>query len=396
MQITDRQQGLTITPIWRLAFRPFFLFGMGFAALAVPLWVLALNGYLADFTPASGWLNWHQHELIFGFALAIISGFLLTAVQAWTGQPSLSGQPLLSLFAIWLVARGAWLLNAPLVWLVALDSLFMLALLLQMSLLLISAKQRRNYPVLLILLLLLAANSSFMWGISHDQPALVQQSSYAGLWLIAAMITLIGGRVIPFFTQRGLALTQALPRSAGLDNALLILTLGLGLLYLSGIAAVLGRYLALIWLLLAVGHGYRLARWYRSAIWRVPLLWSLQLAYGWLVIACGLFALWQVGWMASPSSAVHAFTVGAMSNMILAMVARVSLGHTGRPLQLGRLTLVSLVLFNLAVIARVLVIHWDYAIGLWLASALWLLALGLWFIQYLPILTRARVDGHPG
>ena len=145
MQITDPKPALAIAPLWRLAFRPFFLVGMGFAALAVPLWILALQGYLSDYAPAGGWLYWHQHELVFGFGLAIISGFLLTAVQAWTGQASLSGQPLLSLFMLWLVARGAWLWGAPLGWLLALDSLFMLALLLQMGTLLLRAKTIQSY-----------------------------------------------------------------------------------------------------------------------------------------------------------------------------------------------------------------------------------------------------------
>ena len=235
-----------------------------------------------------------------------------------------------------------------------------------------------------------------MAGLWTADGQLAQQAIFASLWLVGAMMTLIGGRVIPFFTQRGLGLSQALPSTPKTDQALLVLTISLGVLYLSGLAAVLPVALTLAWLLLGIGHGYRLYNWYQAGIWRVPLLWSLHLSYAWLALACLLLAGWYLGWVSSSSIGVHAFTVGAMSNMILAMVSRVSLGHTGRPLQITKLTVASLVLFNLAVVARVLVIHWDYQLGLWLASGLWLAALLIWLIQYLPILLSARVDGQPG
>ena len=114
MNVIDRRQALAIVPLFRLGFRPFFLLGSVLAMLAIPLWIMALNGWFAQWQPTGGWLAWHRHELLFGFAGAIIAGFLLTAVQAWTGVPGLSGKPLMALAVLWLAARVAWLVGAPL------------------------------------------------------------------------------------------------------------------------------------------------------------------------------------------------------------------------------------------------------------------------------------------
>jgi uncharacterized protein involved in response to NO len=207
---------------------------------------------------------------------------------------------------------------------------------------------------------------------------------------------LIGGRVIPFFTQRGLGRLDAVKPWVWLEIALLLGTGLIAALYASGLALQAQPLLAGLFLAVAAGHLLRLARWYDKGIWAVPLLWSLHLAMLWLIVACVGLALWHAGLLATPSAALHGLTMGAMSGLILAMIARVTLGHTGRPLQLPAGMAWALVLFNLACVARVFIYpQWPLA-GLWLSAGGWSLALAIYAWRYGPMLVRPRVDGHPG
>ncbi|MGZ0714232.1 NnrS family protein [Pseudomonas palleroniana] len=391
MQVLDRRKAMSITPLFRLAFRPFFLGACLLAALAVPLWLLALSGVVDGWQPAGGWLAWHRHELLFGFGVAIIAGFLLTAVQTWTGRPGLNGMPLAGLAALWVAARLGWLLNAPWPLLAVLELSVPLAVAGVMGWTLWKARQQRNYPVVLVLVLLAVAD-----GLSLYDPGLQRQSVLTGLWLVAAMMGLIGGRVIPFFTQRGLGRVEATQPWPWLDHGLLGGSILVALLYASGLALVPRLWLGALFAALGLGHLLRLARWQDRGLWRVPLLWSLHLAYAWLAVACLGMALWHLGVPLNPSLAVHALTIGAMGGLILAMIARVSLGHTGRPLQLPGGMPLAFALLNLACVCRVLlVLVWPVA-ALWLAGLCWCLGLGLYLWRYGPMLWQARVDGHPG
>ncbi|MDD1133263.1 NnrS protein [Pseudomonas sp. DD1] len=395
MQVLDRRKAMSITPLFRLAFRPFFLGGCLLALLAIPLWLLALAGD-AGWQPAGGWLAWHRHELLFGFALAIIGGFLLTAVQTWTGRPGISGMPLAVLAGVWLAARLAWLFNLPWPLLAVLELSFPLAVAGLMGWTLWKVRQQRNYPIVLVLLLLALADGLSLYGLLRADEGWQRQAVLTGLWLVAAMMGLIGGRVIPFFTQRGLGRTEAVKPWPWLDYLLLAGSALVALLYASGVALIPSLWVGLLFALLGLGHLLRLVRWHDPGLWRVPLLWSLHLAYAWLAVACLGMALWHVGVPLSPSLAVHALTVGAMGGLILAMIARVSLGHTGRPLTPPKGMTLAFALLNLACLSRVLlVLIWPYA-ALWLAGLCWTLGLGLYLWRYAPMLWRARVDGHPG
>ncbi len=396
MHVLDRRKALAIAPLWRLGFRPFFLGGCLFALLAVPLWLLALTGSPLGWQPAGGWLAWHRHELLFGFALAIIAGFLLSAVQTWTGQPGLQGRPLALLAGLWLVARLAWLADLPLPLLAVLELAFPLAVAAVMGRSLWRARQQRNYPIVAVLLLLTAADVLVIAGLADASDGLQRQGVLAGVWLVAAMMGLIGGRVIPFFTQRGLGRVEGVQPWAWLDWLLLLISALVAVLHATGTALVANAAVGLLFAALGAGHLLRLLRWYDAGIWRVPLLWSLHLAYAWLALACLGMALWHAGLLDNPSPALHALTVGAMGGLILAMVARVSLGHTGRPLTPPRGMGLAFVLIQLAGFARVLLIEvWPLA-GLWLAAVCWVTAFALFAWGYGPMLCRARVDGHPG
>jgi uncharacterized protein involved in response to NO len=395
MQVLDRRKAMSITPLFRLAFRPFFLGGCLLALLAIPLWLLALAGD-AGWQPAGGWLAWHRHELLFGFALAIIGGFLLTAVQTWTGRPGISGMPLAVLAGVWLAARLAWLFNLPWPLLAVLELSFPLAVAGLMGWTLWKVRQQRNYPIVLVLLLLALADGLSLYGLLRADEGWQRQAVLTGLWLVAAMMGLIGGRVIPFFTQRGLGRTEAVKPWPWLDYLLLAGSALVALLYASGVALIPSLWVGLLFALLGLGHLLRLVRWHNPGLWRVPLLWSLHLAYAWLAVACLGMALWHVGVQPNPNLAVHALTVGAMGGLILAMIARVSLGHTGRPLTPPKGMTLAFALLNLACLSRVLlVLIWPYA-ALWLAGLCWTLGLGLYLWRYAPMLWRARVDGHPG
>jgi uncharacterized protein involved in response to NO len=381
--------------LFRLGFRPFFVGGAALAAIAILLWITALTGHL-DWQPAGGWLAWHRHEMLFGFAGAIIAGFLLTAVQNWTGVPGLRGNALMALAALWLAARLAWLSDAPLWLLLPLELAFFPALALAIGYSLIKVRQRRNYPVLAIIMLLAVANLLVMLGLAQGSHSLSRQGDQGALWLIAALIGIVGGRVIPFFTRNGLGLSAAVEPLPWLDNLLLAGSVLIALLMFAGPALYQTPWLALLFLVLGLGHLFRLIRWYNHGIWRAPLLWSLHLGYAWLALACLAMASWHAGWLMTFSQATHLLAVGGMSAIILAMIARVSLGHTGRPLVAPPAMSVAFVLINLAVPLRVWLPEYDVMAGLWLAAAAWTLAFGLFVWHYTPMLCRPRPDGGPG
>lgn len=396
MQVLDRRKAMAIAPLLRLAFRPFFLAGGLLAVLAIPLWLAAFSGSIADWQPAGGWLGWHRHELLFGFGLAIIAGFLLTAVQTWTGRPGISGAPLAALALLWLSGRVAWLVNAPWPLLALLELTFPLAVAALMGFTLWKVRQKRNYPIAVVLLLLAAADGLSLYGLLEGHEGWQRQGVLTGLWLVAAMMGLIGGRVIPFFIQRGLGKVEGVTPWPWLDWLLLIVSPLVALSYAAGSALEPNLWVGLLFTALAAGHLVRLVRWHDRALWRVPLLWSLYLAYGWLAVACLGMALWHVGVPVNASLAVHSLTIGAMGGLVLAMIARVSLGHTGRPLEPPSGMTLAFILLNLACLSRVVLVLFLPLPALWLAGLCWALAFGLYAWRYGPMLLRGRVDGHPG
>ncbi len=396
MQIIDKRAALLIPPVLRLGFRPFFLLGSLLALMAVPLWLLALQGDVSGWQPVGGWLAWHRHELLFGFVGAIIAGFLLTAVQTWTGRPSISGKPLALLALIWLAARMSWLLAAPMWLLVLLNLAFPLLVFAQMARLIWAVRQRNNYPIVVVLLLLALADAQVLVSMALGEEGWQRQGVLAALWLVAGLMGVIGGRVIPFFTQRGLGRATAVQPWVKLDWAILLGSLLVAVLHALGLALLPSGWLGLLFVLLSIGHGIRLYRWFDKGYVQVPLLWSLHLAYGWLLLACVGMALWHLGLIANYSQPLHALTVGSMAGLILAMLARVSLGHTGRPLELPVGMAAGFLALNFAALARVFLVGVWPQQALWLAVLGWVLAFGLYLWRYGPMLCQTRADGHPG
>lgn len=366
-------------------FRPFFLAGSGAAVVLMLLWLfmLAGRGPLAQPDP----IQWHAHEMLFGFGGAVVAGFLLTAVPNWTGLPTPRQGGLGFLLVLWLLGRaGSWW-GGPGAWI---DLLFLPALGISLAGPLGRSGQLRNLVFLPVLGMLWSANLLF-W-MQPQQRGLALSLTVYGLLLL---IALIGGRVIPFFTERALAGHQPL-RAGWLEGFCLV---GLGLSAVvenwSGVSP-LTKLLVLG--ATALFHCLRMFGWGSVRMARVPLLWVLYLGYGFLPLGLLLRGLAWSGW-GSLSAGTHALTAGCIGLMCLGMMSRVALGHTGRELRPARLTVASFILLGAAGITRSLVpFCWPqlYGHALWCAGALWCLAFLSFFVIYWPILTSPRADGKPG
>ncbi|HEX8591683.1 MAG TPA: NnrS family protein [Pseudomonas sp.] len=384
----------SIAPLWRLGFRPFFLAGAAFAVVAIGVWVGMLQGWLA-WQPSGGALAWHRHEMLFGFAAAIIAGFLLTAVQNWTGQPGLSGQPLIALFALWLAGRLAWFVGLPVSGLIAVQITFLPVLAVVLGRQLWRTRQKHNYPIVLILSLLTLCQMQVLMGVADGDDGLQRRGAIAGLWLVAALLGVIGARVIPMFTQRGLARPAPAPSRPVLGVLSMAGALVIAMLSLFGFNQTPEPWLVPLFLGLGCLYAVNLLRWYEPGIWKVPLLWSLHVAYAWLLITVLCMAAWHAGLALPASAGTHALAIGAMSGLILAMISRVSLGHTGRPLQVSAAMTWAFACLQLAAVARVLITAFSTT-GIWLAALLWLMAFALFLTRYGQLLCSARADGQPG
>lgn len=401
MESHPKQVPLAFSPFKTgLAFRPFFWLGSVYLILALLVWLSFWRGN-APLQPLGGMIWWHQHEMLFGFVCAIVAGFLLTAVQTWTGLASIKGLALGGVVALWLAAR--LLLAFPMglnpVWSIALDVAFLPMVALVLADRVIRAKKWRNLVFVPVLLILSGANFAMHWGQLHAMPQLVQASAHLTIWLIVSLIVLLGGRVIPFFTSRALKLHLA-PVPSYYEKTALISTL---LFSVAMLMQVLGSssptwLLSLLLFVLIISNTARLVGWQPWRCWRHPLLWGLHLSYSFIVVGAvlWLFHLWQIVVL---DFAVHALTLGSMLAIILAMMARVSLGHTGRPMKaLPGLSAALLCVFAAAVVRSLLPIWWpQWSIGAYqLSLALCLFAFSWFLIHYTVPLWSPRVDQRPG
>jgi len=378
-------------------FRLFFLL-VGLYGVAV---VLAWMGFLfGGLALPLGWspLHWHSHEMLFGFTAAAIAGFILTAVCNWTGAPPLQGRKLLLLGLAWLLGRVAmWLAGYLPLWLVALlDMLFLLCFAAVLLRTLTRHGNRRNLPLAGMILLLAVANLLMHIGFITGGTEWLAQGQALAMGLVALIILVIGGRIIPLFSANWLrnrgspvvvTVLPVLDRACLLATALLIPAEWLGQAWLTGVLALAAALL----------NAWRVWGWKGWYTWREPLLWVLHLGYAWLVIALFLKGLNAFAWV-SPASWQHALGTGAMGTLILGVMTRVALGHTGRPLQLPAYAWLIYGAISLAAVCRVgAALGWfDYRLGVMLAATGWCFAFGLFAVMYWPILSRPRLDGRPG
>lgn len=381
-------------PVLGLGFRPFFLLGGAAAVALIAAWLAALRGVLVlpGYYDA---LTWHGHEMIFGYTVAVIAGFLLTAVRNWTGVPTPRGAALAGLAGLWLAGRVAPLLPGALPgWLIAgIDLAFLPALAAALAGPLL-ASPRANQLVFLPLLLGLAAGNALvhlqMLGVTS---ATARPALYAAVDVVVLLIAVVGGRVLPFFTERAVGVVPR--RHPLLEVVVWATTAAVLVIDLFGLPATMAVPVCAAG---ALAHGLRLAGWYDRRIWRLPLLWVLHLGYAWVAIGFALKAAVAAA-LVIPMVGLHALTVGAIGVLTLGMMARVALGHTGRPLRAAAPVAVAFALINAAAAVRALVaaaLPTYYAQTVLVAGGLWLAAFAIFLAAYARILVQPRVDGREG
>jgi len=377
--------------LWRLGLRPFYLLASAFAAVSILLWALQVRGML-PFAYLRGPL-WHAHEMLFGYTLAVVAGFLLTAVRNWTQRETLVGMPLAALAALWVAGRI--LVLTPFGWAAALaNTAFPLAVAGAIAVPLARSGNRRNYFFVSLLALLAAA----VLATHLVQLGLLSLPAWAGVRLgldvVLFVIAVMAGRVVPMFTNNAIANAGA-QRQPWVERA----ALGSVLLLAAADAAQLqGPWLAALLAAGAVCHALRWLLWHPHRTWRTPLVWVLHLGYAWVPVHLALRALVELQRVAPPL-ATHALTVGAIGGLTIGMMTRTGRGHTGRPLTAQPLEVASyLLVFGAALVRVALPLLSDslYPDSVLLSGLLWSAGFALYTVRYWPILTRPRLDGRPG
>lgn len=402
-------QPLTISPpgrkvpanqfaLFQLGFRPFFLLAGCFAVLSIGLWVWK---YVSASAPALNTVSasqWHAHEMLYGFAFAVIAGFLLTAVKNWTGIQTLHGRPLMGIVACWAIARGVMLIAPAQVLLAAIfDLLFNVWLLAAVAQPIIKVKQWRQLGVLSKVVFLSMGNIAFY----TQALGLTSHGAHAALWigllLNVSLIMVISRRILPMFIERGVKEEVTLKNSVWIDRLLMVclavLLINILTINVEIINVVLG-------LTIAISAGFRLWRWHTPGIWQVSLLWSFYCGLWLINLGFLLYALSFILAATPVIFAIHCWAIGGIGVITLAMMARVSLGHTGRNIHTPPRSLVwvfGLVIF--AALSRVLlpiILPEYYRLSVMLAASGWMVAFGLFCVVYWPILSKPRIDGTPG
>ena len=377
--------------LWGLGFRPFYLLGSVFAALSIILWALQYGGLL-PFAYLPGPL-WHAHEMLFGYTLAVVAGFLLTAVRNWTQRATPTGVPLAAIVALWVAGRVLVLTPFALAAAIV-NAAFPLAVAAGIGVPLALAGNRRNYFFVGLLILLAAAilMTHLAW---LGQASLPPWAGVRlGLDIVLFVITVMAGRVVPMFTNNGIPGAGA-RRLRSVEWAALGSVLLLGFADAGGLH---GRWLAV---LLGAGAGCHLLRallWQPQRIWRTPLVWVLHLGYAWVPVHLGLRALSELQLVAAPL-ATHALTIGAIGGLTIGMMTRTARGHTARPLVADAFEVASYLLVLGAALTRVflpLLSGGIYPGSILMSGILWSAGFAMYALRYWPVVTRPRLDGRPG
>ncbi len=380
--------------LFALGFRPFFLFAAFSAFSLIILWLYELSGKLTIsgyYTPA----GWHAHEMLFGYTVAVIAGFLLTAAGNWTGMKMINGWRLTLLSIVFLLGRFApFIPNLP-HWVIAVFDLSFLPLVaLLIAIPVIKIKQWSNFVFIPLLLAMAAANLMVHLSALNIIDISIVTGSRLMIYLVILLIVIMGGRVIPFFTERGVhgVTTKKWIWIEWLSS------FSVGLIIIAEMFFADNVITGYIAMFAAITNLIRVAGWYSNKIWQVPLVWILQIAYLWIVIGFVIKG-WMIFNINESLFAYHAFTVGGIGIMTLGMMARVSIGHTGRDMILNSWMVLAFILINVAAITRVIIpmlMPELYLFFIQFSGWLWISAFIIFFIIYTPMWMKPRVDGREG
>lgn len=395
---SDANPGGPAAALFALGFRPFFLGASILAVTSMALWASVWRFDLAlEFTSVSS-AHWHGHELIYGYAMAVIAGFLLTAVRNWTGRQTPGGLQLFALFLCWMVARVAFFFGDTYLIVAAIfDGTFALALIFCIGLPIVAARQWSQLAIVSKVVLLGVGNALFYAGAMSVISQGARWGVYMGLYLVIGLILTMGRRVIPAFIERGVGYPVVLTNRRWIDHSSMILFVGF---FILDTFTQHKDFAGVIAVVLFVLHCIRAAGWHTGGIWRKPLLWSLYGAYLFIVSGFGLYALSIFTGFSSYVLAIHAFAIGGIGLITIGMMARVALGHTGRDVHAAPNELNWVfALIALTFVIRVLLPMADaqhYLLWLSLSALTWILGFILFLIIFAPILARRRVDNRPG
>jgi len=378
---------------FQLGFRPFYAVASVFAIVAVIVWLRSFTGIAGTGVYLQS-VVWHSHEMLFGFFAAVIAGFLFTAVQNWTGQPTPSGAALAALTALWLAARVLIVFGpAPLAAIA--DVMFLPAIAFAIAMPIFRSKNVRNYKVVAVVVVLAVFHGLFHLASLAYVPAwLARIALFVSIDTVVILLAIIGGRVIPAFTRN--AAPDSNPRHEPWVETVTFSSMILVVLItaISGHWAAPSALMSVLFIVVAAAHATRLGLWDPIRTVHNPLLWMMPAAYSWIPFAFLLRALATVNIV--PGSAwLHAVTMGAVSGLILAMMMRSSLGHTGRPLVASRVDITAFLLLQLGAIVRVLASMAagdSYRSWVVVAGIIWGSAFLLFALRYVPMLSRPRVS----
>jgi uncharacterized protein involved in response to NO len=381
--------------LFAIGFRPFYPLASVFAVVAILLWLISLAGRFQFGAYLQG-VFWHSHEMLFGYIVAVIAGFLFTAVRNWTGLPTPSGVMLGGIVVLWIIAR-VLLVTGPGELAVVMDVAFLPVIAIAVAIPILRSRNKRNYKVIGVLVALSLLHLLFHLALGGQLPAWLSRASlFASVDLVVILFALIGGRVIPAFTRNAAAGSN--PR-----HATWLEVIAFGSLLMIVPITLLGDTLVIApWMLTSLFVAAAVAQLLRLALWQPqltlgnPLLWMMPVAYSWLPVALVLRALATVA-VVVPSAWIHALTMGALSSLMMAMMMRSTLGHTGRKLVASRMDMAAFLALQLAALIRVVASSaGDYQTLVTLSGLVWVLAFTLFFVRYLPMLVQPRVDGKPG
>ena len=382
--------------LFELGFRPFFILAGLSALVLVMSWVGVYFG-LPTYASYYGPLMWHGHEMFFGYTVAVIAGFLLTAVGNWTGQVMPKNKLLVALVVLWCLGRVLPFFQAFIpAWLIAgVDIVFLPCVGFIIGRAIIKSKNKRNLFFVPVFSLFTIANVLMHLDAQAGFDGLGKIGERMALGIVVLIVGVIGGRVIPFFTQAGLRGFKATMNDT--VNKLSIVAVAM----FAVSYAFLGQQsmaVGVVALVAAGIHSVKLKGWYTSRIWGEPLLWVLHLSYAWFIVGLILLGVESfVPLLGKPG--LHALTVGLIGGITLGMMSRVSLGHTGRPLQIVTAIKLAFVVINIATLLRVFVPLASpdlYQFAVAVSGILWCVAFVLFLLVYVPVLIYPRVDGRPG